>query len=445
MTDLDLKRYEIATTHEDIIRGNAEVVLERMIPWDGYMKANLIMERELDLIRKYDKKSADARATLIQKEGDTYAALFLELVNKINKEETIHYLLAVIDNLLTENPDASALFLKLATKNPVLPFDPFLRILARNNCDWFMSAKASSILATLMSNTSVSPDHVKFICNWLRVNLAKAEEKEVNNAIVVLPRFLRNDAFRLPFAEDGGVRQLALLKKQKMKNFQLLYQLTTALWLLSYNKEVAADKFKDTKAIQTSVEVLRTVTKEKVLRMELATLRNLLNVGDNNEEMIDADVMKPLENLTNRNWGDEDMKADLEALNDTLQQHVVVLSTFDMYKKEILSGHLEWSPVHRSEKFWRENVSRLEEDSNRILLYLKGLLTESTNPTVQSIACYDLGEFARIHPRGKILLQKLGIKLPLMALMDARDEQVKKQALTAVQKLLVTNWEYLAK
>lgn len=445
MGDLDLRRYEVGTTHEDIIRSNAESVLDRVIPWDGYMKANLIMGAELDLIKKYDKRSADAQNTLIQKEGDTYAALFLELVNKINKEETIHYLLTIIDNLLQENPNASVLFLKLKSKNPLLPFDPFLRILGRSNCDWYMSAKASSILASLMGNTTVLANDVKFICGWLRDNLRKTEEKEVNNAIVVLPRFLRNDAFRQPFAEDGGIKQVAVLKKQKMKNFQLLYQLTCALWLLSYNKVVAAEKFKDTKVIQTSVEVLRTVSKEKVIRMELATLRNLLDIGDNNEEMIDADVMKPLENLTNKNWGDEDIKADLEVLNETLQKHVVILSTFDMYKKEILSGHLEWSPVHRSEKFWRENVARLEEDNNRLLLVLKGFLTESTNALVQSIACYDLGEFARLHPRGKILLQKLGIKLPLMALMDSRDEQVKKQALTAVQKLLVTNWEYLSK
>ena len=30
----------------------------------------------------------------------------------------------------------------------------------------------------------------------------------------------------------------------------------------------------------------------------------------------------------------------------------VVLSSFDEYTAEVRSGRLEWSPVHRSDKFW---------------------------------------------------------------------------------------------
>jgi len=115
-----------------------------------------------------------------------------------------------------------------------------------------------------------------------------------------------------------------------------------------------------------------------------------------------------------------------------------------MYKKEVLSGNLEWSPVHRSEKFWRENSHKLEEDNFKLLLVLKGLLEKgAATSSVQSIACFDVGEFARLHPRGKIIVQKLKIKLPLMQLMEDNDVEVKKQALLAVQKLMVTNWEYL--
>ena len=30
----------------------------------------------------------------------------------------------------------------------------------------------------------------------------------------------------------------------------------------------------------------------------------------------------------------------------------VVCSSFDGYSAEVKSGRLEWSPVHRSDKFW---------------------------------------------------------------------------------------------
>jgi hypothetical protein len=37
---------------------------------------------------------------------------------------------------------------------------------------------------------------------------------------------------------------------------------------------------------------------------------------------------------------------------------------------------------------------------------------------VQSIACYDLGEFARIHPKGKSILDETGAKAVLLGLMS---------------------------
>lgn len=34
-----------------------------------------------------------------------------------------------------------------------------------------------------------------------------------------------------------------------------------------------------------------------------------------------------------------------------------------------MSGNLVWSLVHRSEKFWRENVGRFEENNFKVLGY----------------------------------------------------------------------------
>lgn len=42
-------------------------------------------------------------------------------------------------------------------------------------------------------------------------------------------------------------------------------------------------------------------------------------------------------------------------------------SSFDEYSSELKSGRLEWSPVHKSEKFWRENAVRLNEKNYELL------------------------------------------------------------------------------
>lgn len=62
---------------------------------------------------------------------------------------------------------------------------------------------------------------------------------------------------------------------------------------------------------------------------------------------------------------------------------------------------LEWSPVHKSAKFWRENALRLNEKNYDLLRILIHLLDTSKDPLVLSVASYDIGEYVRHNPRGK--------------------------------------------
>lgn len=62
---------------------------------------------------------------------------------------------------------------------------------------------------------------------------------------------------------------------------------------------------------------------------------------------------------------------------------------------------LEWSPVHKSAKFWRENAARLNERGQELLRTLVHLLEKSRDPVVLAVACYDVGEYVRHYPRGK--------------------------------------------
>jgi len=373
--------------------------------------------------------------------------LFLQLLVKINKEETLQYLLTLIDQLLTDFPRSVSLFLKLSTRNSTFPFEPLLRLLNRSNLDWYTNSKASSVTATLMSEaTDISEENVKFMCNWLREQLRKSEERDVCNGIAALQKVAKKDSFRTAFASssDDGLNLLGHLLENKSKNFQILYDALYCLWLLSYNKSVA-QLVNSTKIVQWLVNILRKgVTKEKVVRLTLATLANLLNVSTNNEQMLDCGLLRPLETLSRKTWADEDVVQDIALLNDTLQKNIAELSSFEVYKKEVISGNLEWTPVHRSEKFWKENAVHFDEDNYKTLSILKELLNSTTDPLVLAVACFDIGEFARFHPRGKNIVQQLGLKLPLMKLMEDKEPEVKKHALLAVQKIMVTNWEYLS-
>eukprot|EP01117_Protostelium_nocturnum_P000165 TRINITY_DN10238_c0_g1_i1.p1 TRINITY_DN10238_c0_g1~~TRINITY_DN10238_c0_g1_i1.p1 ORF type:complete len:476 (+),score=98.61 TRINITY_DN10238_c0_g1_i1:176-1603(+) len=434
--------------HEDNLRQMQEKILEQPIPWEGYQRANLIQEREQELIKKYDKFSPESRARIFESEGDTYAELFMSLLVKINKAETLKYLLTLMEQIFKDYPPSVLNFLKLGQNEfqTQYPYEPLLRILQRSSGDWYTNAKASYILGTLMGRAgTVDPESVKTFCSWLRENLKKTDEKDVNNAVAASMKLLNNVKYRAYFAQEDTLGSLSGLLKTKQKNMQLLYQILFSLWLLSFDSKVAL-QISDTKLVPNLVEIFRVSlgVKEKVSRMAIATLRNLLDIGNNNEQMITYGIVRPLEIATTKNWADEDITNDLEVLNKRLEKDIAALSGFDFYKQEVMSGNLTWSSVHKSEKFWRENAHHLEENQHHLLSVLKDLLTSTSNPTIQAVACYDLGEFARFHPRGKIILNQLGLKITLMGLMEDKDPEVKKNALLAVQKLMVTNWEYLS-
>lgn len=62
-----------------------------------------------------------------------------------------------------------------------------------------------------------------------------------------------------------------------------------------------------------------------------------------------------------QSWEDEDVTALLEDLSEALAANIKLLSSWDKYKKEVLSGSLDWTPMHTSDVFWTENAPHFEE------------------------------------------------------------------------------------
>jgi len=121
------------------------------------------------------------------------------------------------------------------------------------------------------------------------------------------------------------------------------------------------------------------------------------------------------------------------------------MSSFDRFRHEALSGKLDWSqPSHKSERFWRENVTRFEENDHEVLRKLGEIIDDqNTDARVLALACWDVGEFVRFHPRGKMIIEKVDCKIPMMKCLTHNNDKVRGEALLALQKLMVTNWEYL--
>ena len=217
-------------------------------------------------------------------------------------------------------------------------------------------------------------------------------------------------------------------------------------------------------------DILNDAVKDKVTRIILAVFRNMIEkpedasmIKENCVAMVQAKVLKQLSILQQHKFDDEDIMADIEFLNEKLLASIQDLSSFDEYSTEVKSGRLEWSPVHKSERFWRENAPRLIEKNYELLKMLVHLLETSRDTLVLAVASYDIGEFVRHYPRGKrwlklnsaltdfqnfifslfalcSIIEQLGGKQMVMQLLAHEDPNVRYEALLAVQKLMVHNW-----
>jgi len=188
--------------------------------------------------------------------------------------------------------------------------------------------------------------------------------------------------------------------------------------------------------------------------------------------MMDVKLLNLVQTLSGRKWTDEDIVADLEVLATELQKNAHELTyatappprgspralqrahgrallargrpprrrSFEEYAAELRSGKLEWSPMHRSDTFWKQNAQRLNEQNYELLRILARLLSTSTDPTILAIAAHDVGEYVTAYPRGKRFIQELGAKQRIMELMGNENPTVRYEALLSTQKFMVNNW-----
>lgn len=441
-------------------------VLSAEVPWQSYNNDGIISREQLELIYCYDKQPVPTQARLFSNTGETYVEVFSTLLLNVNTEETVQYVLALLEEVLGCKPDLANYWHSVlrSTGGANDPFLPCMRLLTRK--DIFILEKATCILGRLLSyQPKISFDDVEFadalvlrhtgtFLEWIMFKLQGAESADFNAnsafvyALSGLQALVCAEKGRTAFIHVDGLPTLCGLintEPADANQVQLLYQVVFCLWCLSFSKDVAKNIVEsDAELINKLVGISAHVAKEKVVRVCMATLRNLLNIGDANHQMVTAGIMKVLAQLHARKWADDDIMDDIDRLIEVLEVNMAKLSSFEMYTKELMSGKLEWSPCHKNVVFWKDNVKNFTADDNTVLKMLVDIVTnEKSDAESLAIACYDIGEFVRHHPEGRRIMNTMSVKAHIMALMKHENSEVQKYALTSVQKLMVINWEYL--
>mmetsp|Transcript_22157 Transcript_22157/g.36640 ORF Transcript_22157/g.36640 Transcript_22157/m.36640 type:complete len:464 (-) Transcript_22157:495-1886(-) len=446
-----------------------EDVLIQDVPWKSLWSAGMckyISEEELDMIYTIDNQPIEKQLAMIDAKGTAYISTLCKALGSGIKEEYVQYLLAMLDVLLAANADVAMYFHATLhdSKGTNDPIAPLMNMLSRQSA--FILEKSTLIISKVLSYTHfipVNPDgvaeeclarHLATFSEWLIVILKAVdpteglESSKADYALSSLQRLVSSSPGRANVVAEGGILVLiGLMRVTAVTNsaVQLLYQVVFCLWSLSYSTE-AALAMVTTKLglVAKLVDIVKSVQKEKVVRVALATLKNLLGTASASADMVGAGLVKVLDHLQHRKWADEDIMVDIEALSAALQANLQTMSSWDVYAKEVASGRLEWSPSHKSDNFWKDNYRNFDLHDHAMMKQLVALLS-SDDPTTLAIACHDISELVKIHPEGRRLLTQFAAKPPAMQLLKHSDPEVQKYALTAVQRLMVIHWESLHK
>lgn len=421
------------------------------------MSTKLISGTSLQLLRRYDHRSESQRAQLLDDDGPAYVRVFVHVLRDIFKEDTVEYVLAMIDEMLTANPKRARLFHDNALADDDT-YEPFLRLLRKGN--WFVQEKSCKILALIVSvrpktqsgvasNGETSNEKKPFtsiddvligLVKWLCEQLKKPSHpsRGVPTAINCLSTLLKEPVVRSYFVQTDGVKLLVPLicPASTQQSIQLLYETCLCIWLLSYY-EPAIEYLATSRTLPRLIDVVKSSTKEKVVRVVVLTLKNLMSKGTLGAQMVDLQLPQVVQSLKAQAWSDEDLLEALNSLEEGLKDNIKKLSSFDKYKQEVLLGNLDWSPMHKDPIFWRENITNFEEHDFQILRVLLTILDSSNDPRTLAVACFDISQFIQCHPAGRIIVTDLKAKERVMKLMNHESAEVTKNALLCIQRLFL--------
>jgi len=180
---------------------------------------------------------------------------------------------------------------------------------------------------------------------------------------------------------------------------------------------------------------------EKVVRVGLQALKNFLADADMAEEVVEANPLEAVEALEYEKWRDQEVYDGIRTVAKSVQTAQTKHSNFARYERELQKEVFTRSFVH-SEKFWVDNYLHFEKDDFRAIKKLVDIASTSKDPTTLAVACHDLGEFARLHPQGKLVIAKFPrAKATAMSCMNHEDREVAREALLCVQKLMLNRWQ----
>ncbi|KAJ1821030.1 H(+)-transporting V1 sector ATPase subunit H [Coemansia sp. RSA 2599] len=413
------------------------------IPWEGFSRAGLVSGSELQGLQEFQQKAKHSEEGL-----GAYVGVLVGLLEKLSSLDAQQYLLVKLDDLVENDAEArEQLGREYAAVEKVL-----FRCMDKK--DDYLGLKAAKTLVGLSAGVQ-RPCAYGRLFGVLERYMKSELTSVVDVAVQIMQSVLGQRQARLALYDEcpGCLAQLVDVLRRTQSGGraprgvvavpQTQYEVVFCLWMLTFEARIAQTINRTYDVIPVMVDIARAAVKEKVIRIIVATWINMVKAPEANvPNMLVARVPACLQTLsTGRSLKDEDLKADIGALAETLASHSGAMTTWDEYLTELASGKLHWSPAHRSEQFWKLHIRRMDESDHRVVRRLGEILAAPTSDeTALAVACHDLSQYVKLNPDGKKLLARIGAKTQVMALMTSESAEVRYEALMCVQQIMLNAW-----
>lgn len=168
-----------------VLQQQASDIRQNKINWQSYAQSQMITNEDYLCVSALD---SDQRASYLKQNPSQCAKTFLNLLSHVSKDQTIQYILVMIDDLLQEDRSRVEVFLEYASKRKESVWGPFLNLLNRQ--DGFIINMSSRILAKLAcwGHEQMPKADLHFYLQWLKDQLtAKVSNcSYLNNCILAM-------------------------------------------------------------------------------------------------------------------------------------------------------------------------------------------------------------------------------------------------------------------
>jgi len=422
--------------HEDL----RAIVLKKKPEWSKYQSVRASADK-LNSLESTD--SAAGKKIIIDRDPSILDAALDALA--ITEDAPVQWILTVLFDMLRDDSCSYDCLEDVLHKPQTQQHfnQALMGLLKRKASDQYIADKAAWILTAMIGNSPklFKESQVKAVMTeLLDVSTSCSELGTVEG----FANLLKAGAYRKMIWSTPGVSLLITKFDPRAATPALLYKSVFALWMLSFDSEGVLSG-EERMATQKIRDTLINSRSEKVVRLSLTVLRNLLPHRAFTEQVVELGVLEVVQQLEYEKWRDTELYDEIRDMTSQIATKVQEMSNFERYERELKDGRLKWGFIH-SAKFWADNCLKFEQNDFSALKKLAALLG-SSDPETQAVACHDLGEFVAMHPLGKKQISKLGVKEAVMQLLTSQEQEkkdVRREALLCCQKIMLNKWQEAA-